>query len=210
MNRILFISPHTDDSELACGGTIAKLAEQGKEIYCHSFSNCWEELVEGYDKDTSTYECKNAFKILGVPEENVTVGDMPDKKFPQVRDKIFEELERLKNEILPDTVFIPSSYDNHQDHQTVYNEALRAFRRNYTILGYETEWNMFNNNSRFYVSLNEIHMLKKVDALRCYQSQYDDDKDYFSSLYIFSLARSKGLQIFSEYAETFEIIRYII
>ena len=27
---ILVISPHTDDAELACGGTIAKLVEQKK------------------------------------------------------------------------------------------------------------------------------------------------------------------------------------
>ncbi len=30
--KILIISPHTDDGELGCGGTIAKFIEEGNEV----------------------------------------------------------------------------------------------------------------------------------------------------------------------------------
>ena len=36
--KILFLSPHTDDAELGCGGTIARLAEERNEIYVAVFS----------------------------------------------------------------------------------------------------------------------------------------------------------------------------
>ena len=35
---------------------------------------------------------------------------------------------------------IPSESDVHQDHQTIYNESIRAFKFS-SILGYEMPWN---------------------------------------------------------------------
>ncbi len=35
-SRILILAPHTDDGELGCGGTIAKLLENNIEVYYSS------------------------------------------------------------------------------------------------------------------------------------------------------------------------------
>ena len=39
-NTILLLSPHTDDAELGCGATIAKLIREGKKVYYAAFSAC--------------------------------------------------------------------------------------------------------------------------------------------------------------------------
>ena len=36
--RALVLSPHTDDAELGCGGTIAKLVEEGWDVHVIYFS----------------------------------------------------------------------------------------------------------------------------------------------------------------------------
>ena len=50
-NKILLLSPHTDDAELGCGATIAKLIRQGKTVYYAAFSACEQSVIEGFPKD---------------------------------------------------------------------------------------------------------------------------------------------------------------
>ena len=35
--RVLVLSPHTDDGEISAGGTIAKMIEEGKELFYIAF-----------------------------------------------------------------------------------------------------------------------------------------------------------------------------
>ena len=39
--NILVLAPHTDDGEFGCGGTIAKLIDQGKNVFYAAFSTAW-------------------------------------------------------------------------------------------------------------------------------------------------------------------------
>ena len=50
-NKILLLSPHTDDGELGCGGTVAKLIEQGKEVFYVAFSACEQSVLPQFPKD---------------------------------------------------------------------------------------------------------------------------------------------------------------
>jgi N-acetylglucosamine malate deacetylase 1 len=50
--RILALSPHTDDVEFGCGGTIAKLVAQGDEVHIVAFSDCRNSLSAGLPPDT--------------------------------------------------------------------------------------------------------------------------------------------------------------
>jgi LmbE family N-acetylglucosaminyl deacetylase len=65
--RILVLAPHTDDGELGCGGTISKLAKQGKEVFYAAFSLCEESLPKGLPSNTLEIEMKNATQRLGIP-----------------------------------------------------------------------------------------------------------------------------------------------
>jgi len=53
--------------------------------------------------------------------------------FPENRQKILEDLIKIKKEIKPDLIFVPSFNDIHQDHQVLTQEGLRAFKKE-TIL----------------------------------------------------------------------------
>ena len=55
---------------------------------------------------------------------------------------------QLRNDIQPDLVVIPCSQDVHQDHQTIHNEAVRAFRH-ISIIGYELIWNNLSFHTDF-------------------------------------------------------------
>src|SRR6266536_2375391 len=49
-------------------------------------------------------------------------------------------------------------HDVHQDHRTVAEEGLRAFKRT-TILGYEIPWNNFDFEYQWYVALEGRHVV---------------------------------------------------
>ena len=106
-----------------------------------------------------------------------------------------------------DTVFCHSSYDNHQDHQTVQQEAFRAFKTK-TILGYELPWNCRQFSTDFFVRLEQRHVEKKMKMLSCYKSQMH--RAFINKEYIKDIARTRGLQVQSEYAECFELIRGVV
>ena len=96
--------------------------------------------------------------------------DFDVRTFPEHRQDILELLVALWEEWQPDVVFQPSLHDVHQDHQTIAQEGLRAFKRT-TILGYEIPWNNFDFAYQWYVALEKRHIERKVAALEKYASQ---------------------------------------
>lgn len=96
----------------------------------------------------------------------------------------------------------------HQDHQVVYIEALRAFKKTSCILGYEHPWNNLTFQTILFVPLQKRHIERKIQALQRYKSQ--DFRKYMQKEFILSLAKVRGTQIETEFAEAFEVIRWII
>ena len=122
---------HTDDAELGCGGTIAKLVERGWSVHVIYFS----AVAERYPSLAN--EAAASGKIMGVTHE---ILGFYTRQFPRDRQEILQVLcdhSRLHSYEL---VFTPATTDLHQDHGVVTAEALRAFR-NCTLLGYELPWN---------------------------------------------------------------------
>jgi len=204
---VYVLAPHTDDGELGAGGTIAKLIEQGADVYYFAFSTAEDSLPAGMTSNTLEIEVKNATKKLGIKEENVIIYHYKVRKLNYVRQEILEDLIKHKKEIMPDLVIMPSLHDIHQDHSTIAHEGLRAFKTT-TILGYELIWNNLTFNTVSFVKLDKRHIEAKVNALQEYKSQ--KERDYMSKDFIFSLARTRGVQIGCEYAESFEVIRWVM
>ena len=152
-------------------------------------------------------EGKAATKKLGIKRENLFIYNNEVRKLNYIRQEILEELIKLKKKIEPDIIFMPSINDIHQDHSTVAREGLRAFKDR-TILGYELIWNNITFNTSTFIILQHNHVQSKVDALQEYKSQ--KDKAYMSQDFVFSLAKSRGVQIGKEYAECFEVIRWVM
>ena len=126
------------------------------------------------------------------------------KDFPE---DILDKLIEIKKELNPDIVFIPSVNDLHQDHSTIANEAIRAFK-NCTILSYEVPWNNVSFNTTCFVRLEEKHLNKKIQAIHEYKSQAH--RGYINEDFIKSLATVRGVQVGVKYAETFDVVRLIL
>jgi N-acetylglucosamine malate deacetylase 1 len=204
--RVLVLAPHTDDGEFGCGGTMARLVEAGADVRYVAFSIATRSLPEGFPPDTLAREVKDATAALGIPAESLVVHDFDVRTFPQYRQEILEILVRLWEEWQPNAVFQPSLSDIHQDHQTIAAEGLRAFKRT-TILGYEIPWNNFDFRYQWYVSLEERHVQRKVDALAHYASQ--QHRRYANADYVWNVARTHGINVNLEYAEVFQVYRVV-
>lgn len=205
--NVLVLAPHTDDGELGVGGTIARLIANRAKVTYVAFSTAEQSVPAGLPKDILKTEVKNATRSLGIPENDLIIYNYEVRKLNYFRQEILEDLIKLRKANNFDLVFIPSLNDIHQDHLTVSQEGLRAFK-NTTILGYELIWNNLTFNTQCFVSLDEDHLNKKIEALSKYESQ--GFRDYLSSDFIRSLAKSRGVQIGLNYAEAFEVIRFVI
>ncbi len=204
--RALVLAPHTDDGEFGCGGTMARLVEQGVDVRYHAFSIATRSLPEGFPPDTLAREVRAATAELGIPDENLTVYDFDVRTFPDHRQEILELLVGIWEDWKPDVVFQPSLHDFHQDHQTVAQEGLRAFKRT-TVLGYEIPWNNFDFAYQAYIALEERHVERKAAALAQYASQ--QHRRYSDPEYARSLARIHGINVNREFAEVFHVYRVV-
>ena len=205
--KILILAPHTDDGEFGCGGTIAKLIEDGNTIYMAAFSACEQSVLKKYPADILVGELKRATAKLGIPEENLFLYDYQVRIFSERRQDILQTIIDLRTKINPDVIFMPSLDDIHQDHFTIAQEGLRAFKF-CTILTYEMPWNNLAFETSSFVILEERHVQRKVEALKEYVSQ--SHRPYCNEEFIRSLARTRGVQVNKKYAETFNVIRWII
>jgi len=202
--KILALSPHTDDVEFGCGGTLHRLLQQGAEVHNAVFSLCEESVPKGLQKDVLLTEMNSAMQALGVSKENIHVFHYPVRRFDEHRQDILEELVKLRNDIQPDLVLTPSRSDIHQDHELIAREAVRAFRYQ-SILGYELPWNNITFAAESLIELSPQNVQAKIKAIACYQSQAFR---HYSTAELFEYyARLRGIQNKTDLSEAFEVIR---
>jgi LmbE family N-acetylglucosaminyl deacetylase len=207
IHKVLVLAPHPDDGEFAAGGAIKRFTDLDIEVTYAAFSPCLKSLPKGYPDDSLFKELEQAAKILGIAKENIITYNFPVRDFPEHRQAILEELIKLKRKVLPDLVLLPNSLDIHQDHHTIYEEGLRAFKHT-RLLGYELPWNNLHFTNNCHIRLERNHIEAKMNALACYKSQAF--RNYMNEEYFFGLAKTRGIQVNSNYAEAFELIRWII
>lgn len=206
-DNVLVLAPHTDDGELGLGGTIHKLISMRKNVYYAAFSTAEKSVPDGFPKDILKHEVKKATAQLGIKQENLFIYDFEVRKFNYFRQEILEELVHLRKKYNFDLVFMPSFHDIHQDHAVLAQEGIRAFK-NMTVLGYELIWNNLSFNTQCFFKLHKENIDAKIAALAEYKSQ--GVRNYLSSDFIYSLAKTRGGQIGCEYAESFEVVRLFL
>jgi LmbE family N-acetylglucosaminyl deacetylase len=204
--RVLILAPHTDDAELGCGGTMARMLEMDTEIYVAAFSTARASLPPGSNPDLLKEEFLAAMDTFQIPEDRLYIYDYQVRKLNYFRQEVLEELVSLKNDLDPDMVLLPSGSDLHQDHQVVYNEGLRAFK-DITVWGYELPWNHITFSAQAFITLTEDQLNTKWKALQAYQSQIEKGRNYFTREFIEGLAKVRGVQVKADYAEAYEVIR---
>lgn len=203
-DRVLVLAPHTDDAELGCGGFISKLIENGSYVKCVAFSAAVDSIPLGFSKDSTFKEFVASMNYLGV--QNYECLDFQVREFPRDRQKILDRLISLRKEGF-DLVITPSSTDVHQDHQVIHQEALRAFK-SVTVLGYELPWNQLVSNNTLVVELTEAQLQAKIKALLFYLTQ--SGRQYTDPVFIEAQSRVRGIQISTDFAENYEVLRWVI
>ena len=195
--NVLVLSPHTDDAELACGGTLDKFRKKNSSLHFIAFSWCESEKLKE--------EVKASTKILGI--ERIEILDFPRRNFFLKRQEILDLLYNLNLREDYDLILTPSTRDLHQDHQVICQEVLRAFKTS-SIWGYEMPWNNIIFQTNCFVQLSRENVEQKIKALKCYDTQ--KERAYFHEDFLWSIVRTRGTQIQTEFAEAFELIKLVI
>lgn len=207
IKNILILAPHTDDGEFGCGGTIAKYVAEGVRAVYVAFSAAEQSVLPHLPRDILRTEVRKATAVLGIADEDCIVFDFEVRRFQELRQSILDKMIDLGRRYQPDMVFLPSANDTHQDHQVIAQEGFRAFKRT-TMLGYEVPWNNLDFRTSCFVDLSEDNLAAKIRAVGTYESQ--KHREYAHAEFIRSLAVTRGVQIGKRYAETFEVVRWVI
>ena len=209
--NILLISAHPDDAYIAMGGTIVRLIEIDKyNIHHVVFSIASESPPPDFHIPAVMQECQRVNDFYGFPPDALTFHDFPVRDFPEYRQEILELLIKLKRTKDPLMVFTPSSYDTHQDHKVIYEESCQAFSKHCSIYGYDFPWNILDESKlNMFFELKLCHVFHKMKALQLFKSQLGKANNCLSPKYIQALAIERGNRIGVDYAEAFELIRYM-
>lgn len=197
--KILILSPHTDDVELAIGGSLARWADEGHDITVVAFSGADDSLLPGWEKGVTRQEFIKSMEMLGA---GWRIDDFPVRRFSENRQAI---LDSMRQGTAYDLVVAPSLCDLHQDHKVIAEEARRAFKGR--LLAYEPYNGSFNGS--YYVGLNRWHMDWKMTLLDNYKSQKAKGRRYFDKEYIYGLAAVRGMAAGTEYAEAYEVVKWV-
>ena len=200
-HRVLFIGAHPDDIELGCGALITHILPQS-EVMCVTLS----DNQKNPQLTSLPAEHYKSMAVLGVPEKNVILGPFETRRFPEFRQDILEYMVQLNRTFQPEIVFVHTKADIHQDHGTITEEALRAFRGT-TVLGYDVLRSSYGFFPNFLVEVTEQDAECKIAALRQYKTY--ENKYYFDPTIIRSTMIRHGALAERPFAEGFDILRIV-
>lgn len=218
--KVLVIAPHPDDEIIGVGGTIAKRAKAGDEVYVCVVTKGQEPMFKREFIEQGRRECREADAKLGVKETifldfpAVMLETVPRYEF---NGKIAEVVQRIK----PEEVYIPHRGDMQIDHQMVVDAAMVAVRprgKEYPKRVYayetlsETGWNIPNTVNEFIPTVYEDisnYFDTKLEAMRVFESQLAPFPAARSIGAIESLARFRGATVSVDAAEAFYLIREV-
>lgn len=210
MENILIIGAHYDDTELGAGGTAAKLAAEGKNVYKLTLTDNvtrFSHMNINVEYETSLRQSTLACQILGIHE-------ISEFKPVECTKLVYstEMMQRIENVIYQyniDTVFMHFANDMNQDHIEASKLCLTAARHCANILQYQSNGYILNNPfyPTYFVDISDyIH--QKVEAL----NQYGEEHNRFNRLFQINVERNHvwGFANKVEYAEGFVPIKLLL
>ena len=199
--HVLFLGAHPDDIELGCGALIHHIKDMS-DLLCVTLSDNQKNPDLKNVKD----EHLRSMDVLGISKEKVLFGPFTTRVFPDARQDILEYFLKLRKDFQPDIIFVHSKQDVHQDHNTMSEEALRAFR-GITVLGFDVVRSSYGFFPHFLVEVTEEDVNKKIEALSQYETYRD--KYYFNSELTRSIMVRHGALEEVPFAEGFDILRIV-
>lgn len=199
--NVLLLGAHPDDIELGCGALLHHMVKQ-TEVLCVTLS----DNQKNPDLRNVKNEHHESMAVLGVPKEKIVLGPFTTRIFHDSRQDILEYFLKLRREFKPDLIFVHSRQDVHQDHNTMTDEALRAFR-GITVLGFDVVRSSYGFFPHFLVEVSEEDVNKKIEALSCYETYRD--RYYFNKELTRSIMVRHGALAECPFAEGFDILRIV-
>lgn len=225
IRSILILAAHPDDEVLGCGGTIAKLADEGAIIHVAFladgvFSRAGDQVKRQEELRIRREAAQKACDILGV--KSVSFGDFPDNRMDTVALlDITKALENLIAEYKPEVVFTHHAGDVNIDHRRMHEAAVTACRpqRGHpvkTLLCFEvpssTEWQLPGSAPVFapnwFVDISDT-LDRKFSALDAYAAELRDWPHPRSRQGVEHLARWRGATVGVDAAEAFMLGRQL-
>jgi LmbE family N-acetylglucosaminyl deacetylase len=221
--KVLIIAAHPDDEVLGCGGTIAKLSDQGEDVHILILATGLTSRV-GFDmkKDADALKvhlerASRAGALLGA--KNVNFAGFPDQKMDtlsllEVTQRIEAEIESIK----PQTIFTHHGGDLNMDHVITFRATLTAARPMAggvvrSVYAYEvpssTEWAFQKFEPKFQPNLfHDITetLPQKIQAMQIYESEARDFPHPRSPQALQAIAHRWGSVVGLNAAEAFETI----
>jgi LmbE family N-acetylglucosaminyl deacetylase len=218
--QVLIVAAHPDDEALGCGGTLVKLAAKGLVPKIVFFTDGEGSRTSDIGFDAGRKRASAAISaatILGA--EVIRLGQFPDNALDTVPLlTLVQFLEEVISQVEPDMILTHWVGDLNVDHQIVSRAVLTATRPQRgmpvkSIFSFEipssSEWN-FSSVQPFapdcYVNI-EVELEKKLEALRCYESELRPFPHPRSLEAIRSLAIFRGVSAGFKYGEAFKLMR---
>ena len=197
VRRVLAIGAHPDDVEIGAGATLADHAKRGDEIRILTMSRG----RIGGDEERRAVESADAAHVLGA---ELVLGDLEDTNITE-HGATVTLIEATVGSFDPDTVYVHSVSDVHQDHRAVHRAAMVACRSVPRVFCYQSPSATVDFRPGRFVSVEEV-MDRKIEAIAAFASQVSI-RDYLAEDLLRATARYWGRFGRCRYAEPFEIIR---
>jgi LmbE family N-acetylglucosaminyl deacetylase len=226
LRRVLIISPHADDEALACGGIMARLADQGAAVRVLYLA------VDGFHhyglERPTTYqdrvkEIETVADLLRF-DWDICYGDQDliEKLDTVPQRDLVDRFELELNRFQPDLVLVPSGADYDQDHVVAFDTALAALRPIAPAFGkwlvphvlvYESPkimwWSTDVPRPQAFVDISDV-IDRKLEALAAYVTQARPSPHIRSEESVRALACLRGKEIGVDHAEAFRVLRSVL
>ena len=210
MARVLVIAPHMDDEVLGCGATIAKHTDQDDEVFvCIIAHRIYNHIFNKEKNDIEINHSQKAKEALGYKE--IIYLNLNDERLDVCLQDIIIPLEECVSKIKPEIVYLPFYGDYNQDHRAVFEAGRVVFRPLAAdfvkqIFMYETPSSTNSFLANHYVNI-EKYLNKKINALKCYETESRNYPHPRSEQAVIVLAQKRGVEIGFRAAEAFMILR---
>lgn len=218
VERVLVVAPHPDDAEIGCGGTVARLAQDGVEVYYVVATNGDKgtedpTLTNADLAATRDKEQRDAAAVLGVKEVTILQngdGELVDGR--ELLGEITRHVRRIKPDIVLTTDPFRTSFYIHRDHRItgmVTMDAVFPFARDRLHFPEHDEAGLGTHktaeiyfwgaeNPDVFVDISDT-IEAKIEATKLHVSQFGEDAGDWIRSWAARNGESRGVAYAEEY-----------
>ncbi len=178
---ILVIDAHPDDAEICCGGSIAKITNEGGTV---GVIDCTRgEMGTRGNPDLRLHEALNATKILGI-SHRINLG-MVDGFIEESPDALYQIITYIRR-FRPKIIITHPAFERHPDHEAVHKLVRNAIFKS----------GLKKIHTEFEDEVQDVYRTRKIF---CFMQSYQFDKkaDFFVDISEYSDVKMKAIEAFS-------------